>query len=248
MRSFPMAILMVAPLVLVSACHVGGSSGGKSEAKSSGTKGNKSFALTGFDRVSLKGPDDVVVKVGPAFSVTAAGDTGLIDKLEIVVDGSDLKIGRKSHSGFSWSSGDRNVTITVTMPMIKAAAVAGSGDMDVDTVTGDFAASIAGSGGLKVAQVTAPKVDVDLAGSGEAELAGTADSLSISIAGSGSVAAKGLRAKALKVSLAGSGDVAATADASADISLLGSGDVDVYGTAQCKTSKVGSGDVRCNLS
>lgn len=239
--------ILLAPFAMLAACNHGGTA--ESNAQGSGIAGNRAFPLADFDRVALRGPDDVIVRVGPAFSVNAAGDTGLIDELEIAVERGTLKVGRKSRNGFNWrNSGGRKVTVTVTLPALRGASVAGSGDMTVDKVADAFAASVAGSGTMKVAQVAAPKVDLDIAGSGEAELTGAAQTVSISVAGSGSAKAKGLKARDLSVSVAGSGDVEAAADATADISVMGSGNVDIFGPAHCKTSKLGSGSVRCNAT
>ena len=76
------ASLLVLPLLLVPACHRSDSA----EAKP-GSASVRSFAVGGFDRVELAGPDDVIVKVGPAFSVTAKGDAWSLDQLDIRVDG-----------------------------------------------------------------------------------------------------------------------------------------------------------------
>ena len=236
-------VLATALMFALAACGVGGESIGS--AKSSGVDGDRSFDLAGFDAVSLAGPDDVTVRVGPAFAVSARGDTGVLDTLDIKVDGKVLEIGRKR--GVHIGDGERNrIKVLVTLPRLAGATVAGSGDMAVDRVADAFSGDVVGSGTLKVAAIAAPEVRLGLTGSGDAELAGTAERLKVSLTGSGNANVAGLKVGTLDASVAGSGNVEATAQTSADVSVLGSGNAIIHGPATCKTRTIGSGTVRCN--
>ncbi|RJF93860.1 head GIN domain-containing protein [Sphingomonas cavernae] len=239
-----MRMLYLLPsLLLVTAC----SASADDEAPLSGVKGDRAFAASGFDTVSLRGPDNVVVKVGGAESVSAAGDQAILDRLEIeVVDGT-LRVGRKKQAGIHWGGDKGSATVTVTLPALKGANIAGSGDMSVDKVNSPgFDGSIAGSGSLSIASLAASAVDFSIAGSGDAHIAaGKADSLDVSIAGSGNLDAPALAARTADISVAGSGGVKAAVSDAADISIIGSGDVELFGNAKCSVSKVGSGNVRC---
>ena len=209
-------------------------------------EGSRTFNLRGFDRVSLRGSDNVVVRVGSAESVTASGPDDVLDKLEVKVVDGELRIGREKKWSMGWSSNRKPAIVTVTLPRLRAASVAGSGDMQVDRVqTASFDGSIAGSGNLRIGALQADAASLSIAGSGDASVAGQARSLNISIAGSGNVAAAGLKAERAKISIAGSGDVRAHVSGEADVSILGSGDVELAGNPRCRTSKMGSGDVRC---
>lgn len=233
-------------LAFVTACSASADDGAS---KLSGVAGSRSFDVKGFELVSLSGPDDVIVRVGKAMSVTAVGDTAILDRLEIEVVDGDLRIGRKHRNSvrLSWGS-NAGAVITVTLPVLTGASVAGSGDMDVDHAEAPkFSASVAGSGSLKVSALKADRLNVSIAGSGNASFeGGTATDTGMSIAGSGNVDAAGLAARTADISIAGSGGVKAGVSERAAVSILGSGDVDIVGDAQCKVSKIGSGDVRCS--
>lgn len=211
-----------------------------------GAQTTRSFPVSGFDRVSLRGPDAVSVRVGPAESVSVSGPAELLDALEVEVRDGELRLGRKRGSG-SWTGGRGGAAVfTVTLPRLTAASVAGSGDMTVDRAEAKrFAASVAGSGNLGIGQLRADDVVVSIAGSGDARIAGQARSLTASVAGSGDIDATGLRTETARVSIAGSGDVRADVSREADLSVMGSGDVDIAGGASCRVSKMGSGSVRC---
>jgi hypothetical protein len=208
--------------------------------------GSRSFDVRGFDRVSLRGSDNVVVRVGSAESVTAAGPKDVLDRLEVVVVDGELRIGRQKQWSTGWSSDGKAAVITVTLPRLRGAAVAGSGDMQVDRAQAvSFSGSVAGSGNLVIGTLQADAASISIAGSGDANLTGQARSLDISIAGSGNLNGAGLRSERAKINVAGSGNVEAYAAAEADVSIVGSGDVTLAGKAKCRVSKMGSGEVRC---
>lgn len=225
------------------ACSAGNAETGEA-AEAQGRGPTRDYDVSGFSAVSLRGSDDVEVRVGPAFSVRAQGPEELLERLEIVRDGDTLRVGRKSGS-FSWRGG-QGVTVYVTMPSIAAASVAGSGDMVVNGVSGGrFKASLAGSGDLSVPGMRVEDAELSLAGSGDLTGAGVARRLAVNLAGSGDVDARALTASEAVVSLAGSGDVRATVNGPVNVSLVGSGDVELGGDARCTVSKRGSGEVRC---
>jgi hypothetical protein len=200
-----------------------------------------------FDKVAVAGSHDVIVAVGGAPSVRLEGDSKLIEKMEISVEGGTLKIRNKNKSGFSFFSHDRGtVTVYVTTPALTAASIAGSGDVKVDKVNGgDFSGAIAGSGNLEVAALQARNASFAIAGSGNVRASGKAESVEYSIAGSGDIAAGGLEARRASANIAGSGNIEGRAMDTAEIEIMGSGDVSMTGTAKCNISKKGSGEARC---
>ena len=231
----------------------------------SGERVARTAQVGAFDKIELKGPDTVRVRVGGAQLVSIEGDRAIVDRLEVVVEDGKLIVRRK---GSNWSVGGRSeiATVTVTVPRLVAAAVGGSGEMSVDRVGGgDFAAAVGGSGRLDIGEAKAGKLEAAVGGSGNLRFAKVeADSVEMAIGGSGTIAAAG-RARAIEaslggsgnveaqnsatrtaeVSMAGSGNVAINASDAASISMAGSGDVTVSGGATCQTSKIGSGTVRC---
>lgn len=240
MRAFPLAILL--PLA---ACGNFGGDDSTPGVAGTGSGNARSYSVADFTSVALRGPDDVDVRVGSAFSVRAEGDPKTLERLKIEKVGNTLRVGRIRSSGFHWGS-DKGVKVYVTMPRIMAAELAGSGDLTVDRAeTTHFDAELAGSGDLTVSAIAAQSANLSIAGSGGIHAGGTADTLKIDIAGSGDVDAGGLTAAQANVSIAGSGSVRAVVNGAAKVSILGSGDVDLGPKAKCQTSKMGSGEVRC---
>ena len=235
-----LAILTALPLLACSNIGDDGSPG----IPGSGTGSARTYQVSDFSKVSLRGSDDVDVRVGSAFSVRAEGDPEVLEYLKIEKDGDTLEIGRRNRTGFDW--GGRGAKIFVTMPRIVGAEIAGSGDMVIDRAEGaTFDGDSAGSGTIAIATLAVDEATFDVAGSGGVRAGGTAKSVKIGIAGSGDIAAGGLKANAADISIAGSGNVKLDVTGNAKVSIMGSGDVDLGVNAKCSVTKMGSGDVRC---
>jgi hypothetical protein len=252
MRNWMMAIL---PLALVTGCNGAAPDAGQQDGKREsgppahvGPITSQSFALTGFTAVELAGPDDVTIRQGDKFSITARGRQEALDRLEIKLDGDRLVIGRK-RDGFHFGSRDEDdVDIAITMPALRAARLTGSGTIDADRVDGDAVETVVtGSGDLKIAKLTGKSAEITVSGSGDIDIGGgTIGSGELSVTGSGDIDADALVATTLDVSITGSGNIEAQATGKADVSILGSGDVKLGGGATCTTRKVGSGSVTCD--
>ncbi len=211
-------------------------------------KTTRTYSLSGFESVALKGSDDVRVLTGPNFAVSASGRQKVLDGLDIRVEDGVLIVSRKDHQGWhiGWNTDDQGAVVTVTMPTIRSAKLMGSGDLSVDSTAEDkFSAALAGSGDLSIANARAAETSLSIAGSGDLLAKGKAANVSLNLAGSGDMDASGLESETLSVSLAGSGDIKAHASGKASGSIVGSGDVNIMGTKDCTISKTGSGDVVC---
>lgn len=239
------AFLLATAVLALTACSASHDADTASGAQPSGGGTSRSYAISGFSSVDLRGSDDADVRVGGQFAVRATGPVKELDDLIIDKKGDTLRISRRGgvHVGFT---AGRDVKVFVTMPRITSASISGSGDMSIDRVDGgQFAAASSGSGDLSITHLHADAATLSLSGSGEISAAGNVNQLTISSQGSGDVDAGDLTASAAKVALAGSGDVTVKVNGPATVSSMGSGDVDLGSGAQCTTSKTGSGEVHC---
>lgn len=230
-------------VLALGACTSAGGEGGGARAA-----GQRDFEVGAFDRVALAGSHDVVITVGGTPSVRAEGNAEALERLEIVAEDGQLRIGSREGNGWNWFGGHHGgVTVHVTVPALTGASIGGSGDMRIDRVEGErFTASVAGSGDMQVANIRAGEATFSVTGSGAIRAAGTAQRARSSVTGSGDLDLSGLETADASVTLTGSGDVSVRATRTAAIELRGSGDVSVAGPARCSVSKSGSGDVRCD--
>lgn len=209
--------------------------------------GQRAYEVTGFDRISAVAADEVVVSVGPGFSVHGTGAADALDHFEVVVANGALKIEPKHHAWWGWPwSRTGPTTFHVTLPQLSAVSFVGSGDMKIDKVSGqEFAASLAGSGQMEIDALAVDDARFSVAGSGDLSAAGRVGNAHVSVAGSGDMKTSGLTSDNADLSMVGSGDAALTVNGDAHVSIVGSGDVAIGGSAHCTVSRLGSGDVEC---
>lgn len=201
----------------------------------------RSFPVSGFDKVALRGSMDVSVRTGAAFEVVATGDKAALDRLDIRVDGSELVIAMKSGSWLG-SSPD----VAVTLPKLDGARISGSGDMVVERAEAEsFVLAVSGSGDMTLQNFKGGNLAVALSGSGDILVSGSCMALKVALSGSGDVNAGRLACKNADIAVRGSGNVLANAAHTANVAVVGSGSVNVTGKARCTVSKTGSGEVRC---
>lgn len=205
---------------------------------------DRSYSLTGFDKVEAAAASDVAITTGPAFAVRATGDADAIDRLVITVDNGTLKIGSKS----DWGMGRRGeARVAVTMPRLTGVRVSGSADVTADRGAGPaFAAGVSGSGNVRIAAIDADDVRFSVSGSGNLTAAGRCRSFGAQVTGSGDIDAAALKCATAQVKVAGSGNLSAFASQTATVSVSGSGDVRITGGGRCTSSTAGSGVVTCN--
>lgn len=258
MRNWRMALVPLALSLTVSGCNGAVPGGGEADDRASGDAsasrdavsgedGTRSFALADFTGVEVTGPDDVTIRRGDRFSITATGPEAELDELEIELKGDRLAIGRKRANFGMGSRSHKGVKIAVTLPQLTAVRLTGSGEVDADTIEGDaIEAILTGSGDLTLARFAGKQAKISLSGSGDVQIGeGAVAKGDYSITGSGDIDAAGLTAADAEVSITGSGNVDTAATGTAKIRILGSGNATLTGGANCSTSKLGSGGARC---
>jgi hypothetical protein len=219
--------------------------GGVAAAAIAAPAATRNFPVAGFDRVSASGSEDISIVTGKAASVTARGDESRLDRLDIRVEGTTLKIGHKPGNWNSWG-GDKT-QITITMPALHAVSASGSGNITADSGTGPaFTAHLSGSGDLSLARVDSPSVALSTSGSGDIAAAGKCSTAKVTISGSGDMSLANLACQDIEIKISGSGDVSARATGNANVRISGSGDVNIAGGARCTSRTSGSGNVACS--
>jgi len=238
-------IVLIALLPLIACSQPSQGSGSAGTDQSSATGTSRIYDVAGFTGVTLRGSDDVDVRVGSGFSVRAEGPAKQLDLLRITRDGNALKVDRKPNTGLHWGDSG-HVKVFVTMPRIVAADLVGSGNLAIDHVEGQaFRLNSQASGDVAIGTLGVDSADLSISGSGGLTAKGDVRRLAVALTGTGDVDAAGLKAAAATVSLLGTGNVRAAVTGPAQVSSTGTGDVDLGPGARCTTQKTGTGEVRC---
>ncbi|WP_448538111.1 head GIN domain-containing protein [Sphingobium yanoikuyae] len=247
-RHLTLATLLAIGLA-TSACSRGNdhqAGGGNGESPAAASPPQDWAKLSQFSRIDVTGPDNVVVTIGPKFTIKADGDPKSIALLDIRTKADTLQIGRKSEGMWNKVDGGKGATVYVTLPAIRAIDITGSGDFTLDKAEGtELALSLTGSGDLDIGQVKLGSLKAEITGSGSITLAGTADRGELSITGTGDIDAAGLKLGRAEADIMGTGDMDFASDGPVAIKIMGTGDVKVKGKAQCTTNTMGPGEAHC---
>lgn len=222
--------------------------------------------LDAFTKIKVDVAAHTEIEFGDRFYIEVDGREKDIDKLDIYVSGSTLRIEREgSRRFFSWfnSSHSKNMKIKIVTKSLRAIDFNASGTAEIATVNTDefdieingstdvemsgeiekFDINIDGSGNLDVNELRGDILDVSINGSGDLKLKGKADAIEIGINGSGNVSAYKLEVEEADIKIMGSGDVRIHANKELNVSIMGSGDVTYKGNPRVKDRIMGSGDV-----
>jgi hypothetical protein len=197
--------------------------------------------VTGFKRLIVQGPLDVVVKAADADAVVVHADDNIAPLIETSLLGSTLVVGLRSGAAFRTRT---NPKLRLQARQLDGVVLRGSGDVRIDRVEADvFEATLQGSGDIAVDALRAQAVAISLAGNGDVRIKGTAASLGVVLDGSGDVHCAELTAQQVAVRIRGSGDVRVHAVDELKAEIDGSGDIRYRGTPRISKTIRGSGSV-----
>lgn len=205
----------------------------------------RSFLLTGFDRIRVEGPFQVEVTTGGSAGASAEGDVHALNSVNVRVNGTTLVITRGIATSDGYPDAVRTLPkLTVSTPQLRGLVLGGGGHVTVSRMAAQRVdLSLTGAGSIDVGEVDADQLNATLAGTGALNLAGRALDARFRSDGAGSIDAEGLSVGTLTVNAQSAGDSSFTARTTATITALGSGTVRVGGTATCSVQ--GASPVEC---
>lgn len=197
-----------------------------------------------FNEVESAGAFEVVINNAPQDGkIKLEGDSNILEKIEVEVEGNTLVLKHKKNVGsFNYSG---RILITFNAKNLKSIGLSGSGSITAKGTqeVDDFSAALSGSGDIE-AKVSANHVNSGISGSGNITLSGKTNSFKTGISGSGDVKAFQLETKDADIAISGSGDVEITSNGSLYGAIAGSGDVHYKGNpSKINIKSGGSGDV-----
>nr|WP_315467453.1 head GIN domain-containing protein [uncultured Undibacterium sp.] len=207
----------------------------------SGKLVKQEHAVKDFRAIQISVPGKVELKQGSSESVQIETDDNIQGLLEVVVEGSTLKIRSKEKNVYPKT---RNLVIAVNFKNIDDFALESSGSVKSDKIVGhDLRLRIGGSGEMEVNDLRAESLKVAIGGSGNFTARGNVPQVSGSIGGSGELNLAKLAAKDVRISIGGSGSVQTWVTDNLNVNIGGSGKVSYYGDPRVSKSIGGSGSV-----
>ena len=202
----------------------------------------RSFTVTGFDRIRVDGPFRVRLTTGVAPFARATGSSAALNGVSVEVQGRTLVV-RKNPGSWGGYPGESPgpVDIIVGTHELSTAWVNGAGSLAIDKIKGQsFDLSVQGPGSIAVAKLSVDRLKAGLSGSGSAVLAGTAAIVTAIVRGTSSLDASDLTAKDATVGAEGVAVVKLTATNTAKVDTQGTATVDLRGRPACTVRALGS--------
>lgn len=204
----------------------------------------KTFLVSGFDRVRIDGPFEVEVISGSTRAV-AVGEAKALQRLSLRVDGGTLVISAGAE-GWTQPTGQQVATpkITVYTPELRALLVNGGGRVRAGSMKGArVEIGLNGGGAVTVGAIQAEDLNVTLSGTGAMTLSGTARRARIRSNGAGGIDGGGLTAGDATLVWESAGGLRVGVRYTSQIFAMGLGTVQILGTPECRIS--GNGPVLC---
>jgi hypothetical protein len=205
----------------------------------------RSYSITGFDRIRVDGPYKVTLKTSVAPFARATGTAAALDGVSVKVEGRTLVI-REGTGGWGGYPGEGRgpVTIDVGTHDLSAIYINGAGALDVDRVRGlSFEVSIQGSGVARIDQVDVDQMKVGVSGAGTTRLAGRTAKLTATVRGTSTFEGDGLRVTDAVIGAEGPSTVRAQVTNSAKVDASGLVSVTLTGDPACTVRARGSASV-----
>lgn len=205
----------------------------------------RSFTVTGFDRIRVDGPFKVRLTTGVAPFAKASGSPAALDGLAIEVQGQTLVV-RRNPGGWGGYPGESPgpVEIAVGTHELTTAWINGAGSLAIDKVKGQsFDLTIQGPGSVSLGRLTVDRFKAGLTGSGSAVIGGTAAQVTTVVRGTFTFDASSLTAKDATIGAEGTSVVKLTATGTVKIDTQGTSTVELAGRPACTVRAAGSATV-----
>ena len=162
---------------------------------------NRSFPVSGFDRLSMGSAFKIDVKQGKQYSLTATGESDDVKDLEAKVVSGVLRVGYK---GNNWNKRRKTVNINIVMPSLEGVDFSGASKAVVNKFVGVKQMAIEVSGASQVTMdFSAPKVTFELSGASSLAITGQGDVLHGEVSGASSFKGESFPAKEVNIDASG---------------------------------------------
>jgi hypothetical protein len=199
-------------------------------------------AVTGFNRVQLRGYGDIFLTQGPEERLTITAEEALLPKLISEVRGGILLLDQ-DRSWLDWINFQNSpIRYELTVKTIVGVEISGSGSLTAGQIESQaMDLGVSGSGRIRIASLQTPKLEVKVSGSGEIQLAGRAALQKVRSSGSAKLHALDLAGEDVEIRIGGSGEVWVSAENSLTVDISGSGSVHYRGSPRLSQHVSGSG-------
>lgn len=169
----------------------------------------RKFKVNPFRAIEVGEAFEIYIQKGPVCSLTAMGESGDLNDIEVTSTGSVLRIEKDVKWSWGIWSKDKKIVLKITMPELKDAEFSGATKVFVNGFTNEeqMRLSFSGASKVQIAEINADKLILEFSGASKAELAGRVGKLEIGCSGASKVEAKDLLARDVDVDASGASKI-----------------------------------------
>jgi hypothetical protein len=195
----------------------------------SGNPVTREFDLSGFDQVEVSDAFDVGIRQEDTFSVMVHVDDNVVQYLEIVQQGSTLRIGLKPHTYGMVNL--QTLEAEVTMPELRGLELSGASGASLAGFQSSeaFYAEVSGASSLQ-GDVEAGGVRFNVSGASDVRLTGSGEDLVMEVSGASSVDLAGFPVTDASVEVSGASSASVNATGTLDVEASGASRVTYLGS------------------
>jgi len=201
--------------------------------------------VSGFDKISLSYPAEVIIQVGAEENLVIEGDENLLRYLRTNVQGKTLEIDSAPGIRFNWGISGSLVRITITVKDLQEIQFSSAGTILLQGIETDvFKLRLSGAGEVTLLDMVMVDFESTISGAGSIQVDGEATNSIVRISGFGDYKAADLRSQTVEINISGAGSADVWAVESLDASISGAGSVNYYGSPTISKSISGAGSIR----
>lgn len=219
--------------------QVGGAVGG------SGVYVSETRPVTGFSRLLIEYPADVVIRQGQTQSLVIEADDNLLSQLSSEVRGGQLRLGNTEPDWQDRVNPSRPVQVTLTVAQLRDVDFASAGSVRIEQLSVPaLTLHLQGAGDVTLAGLDTERLECDQSGAGTIRADGVADDVTVHISGLGDFQAADLHTQTATLTISGAGNATVWVERDLTLNVSGAGSVDYWGAPAVHEDINGAGSAR----
>ena len=208
--------------------------------RGSGDIVTEEYEVSGFDRLSLEGFGQLVIRQGEEESLTVTTDENILEYVLVNVRSNTLVLDFTEHSlNFQPTDGIR---FDLVVKDLSRVGMTGAWNVEADSLEVDsLRIDLTGAGQVELIDLAAEELEVNLTGAGSLIASGEVKGQDITMSGAGSYTAGDLESETALVRITGVGTATVWATETLDVSITSVGNVIYYGSPQVLSDVSGLG-------
>ncbi|MBV6394744.1 MAG: hypothetical protein HFACDABA_00311 [Anaerolineales bacterium] len=213
--------------------------------RGSGAIKTETRSVSGFDKIDIDYPADVVIQQGASESLMIEADENLLPQLVSEVRDGTLHIENREHNFKKRVNPSQIVRITITVRELREVDFSTAGELTLTGLKGKaLSVFLSGAGNVTLNNLELEKLTASLSGAGEFTTSGSASELSLTISGFGSFNSPNLKTETADIQISGAGSATLRVEKTLDASISGAGSVNYYGSPSVTRAVSGAGSVK----